>query len=179
MAGANTEHSTEIWLLVKADSHSGTESQKEIGGHREIDARRVTKILVSRPGHFRWCARAQLPSIVPKTGGEAMPRALLIVLFIITCIFVAMRCFAQDAATGAIRGTVLDPSGSRIAQASVVAVSAATGARYSAASDGEGHFVLDLLPPGYYTARAVAQGMSAQVTPTLHVEVGAAAEIVF
>jgi hypothetical protein len=86
---------------------------------------------------------------------------------------------AQDAATGAIRGAVFDPSGGRIAQASIVAVNSATGARYTATSDAEGRFSIDLLPPGEYTARAVAEKMSAQVTPTLHVEVGAAAEIEF
>jgi hypothetical protein len=86
---------------------------------------------------------------------------------------------AQDAATGAIHGTVLDPAGSRIAQASVVAVSAGTGTRYSITSDAEGRFSLDLLPPGDYSARAVAQGMSPQITPLLHVDVGAATEFEF
>jgi hypothetical protein len=103
-----------------------------------------------------------------------MPRALLII-----CILSSLSAYSQDAATGALRGTVLDPTGSRIAQASIVAVNAATGARYSATSDAEGRFSLDLLPPGDYTARAVAQGMSPQVTPTLHIEVGAAAELDF
>ncbi len=51
--------------------------------------------------------------------------------------------------------------------------------RYSAASDAEGRFALDLLPPGDYSARVVAQGMSPQVTPQLHVDVGGAAELEF
>lgn len=86
---------------------------------------------------------------------------------------------AQDAATGAIRGTVTDHSGGRIPQASIVVVNTATGARYSATSDGEGRFTIDLLPPGDYSARAVAQGMSPEVTPQLHVDVGGAAELEF
>jgi Carboxypeptidase regulatory-like domain/TonB dependent receptor len=86
---------------------------------------------------------------------------------------------AQDAATGAIHGTVADQTGSRIAQASIVAVNSATSARYSATSDAEGRFSFDMLPPGDYSARAVAQGMSPQVTPQLHVDVGAAAAIEF
>jgi len=86
---------------------------------------------------------------------------------------------AQDAATGAIRGTVLDPSGSRVAQASIAVVNSATGTRYSATSDSEGCFTIDLLPPGEYTARASAEKMSAQITPTLHVEVGTATAIEF
>ncbi len=98
---------------------------------------------------------------------------------LIICILYSLSAFAQDAATGAIHGTVLDPAGSRIAQASIVAVNSDTGARYSATSDAEGRFSLDLLPPGDYSARAVAQGMSPQVTPPLHVDIGAAAELEF
>ena len=86
---------------------------------------------------------------------------------------------AQDSATGAIRGTVLDSTGSRIPQASIVVVNTATGMRYAATSDAEGSFTLDLLPPGDYSARAVAQGMSPQVTPQLHVDVGGAAALEF
>jgi hypothetical protein len=85
---------------------------------------------------------------------------------------------AQDS-TGAIRGTVLDASGSRIAQASIVAVNMATGTRYIATSNAEGGFALDLLPPGDYSARVTATGMSPQVTPQLHVDVGGAAAIEF
>ena len=105
-----------------------------------------------------------------------MPRALL-AAFCVVC-FWSAAC-AQDAATGAIHGTVLDPAGGRVTQASIVAVNSATGVHYSATSDAEGRFSLDLLPPGDYSARAVAQGMSPQVTPTLHIEVGAAAELEF
>jgi len=86
---------------------------------------------------------------------------------------------AQDSVTGAIRGTVLDTSGSRIAQASIVVVNTATAARYTAVSDSEGRFALDLLPPGDYSARATAPAMSPQVTPQLHVDVGGTAELEF
>jgi hypothetical protein len=85
---------------------------------------------------------------------------------------------AQDAATGAIRGTVLDATGSRIPQASIVVVNTGTGTRHTATSDAEGTFTLEL-PPGDYSARVVAQGMSPQVTPQLHVDVGAAAVFEF
>ena len=105
-----------------------------------------------------------------------MPRAALLI-FVIFCRFVPLS--AQDAATGAIHGTVLDPSGAHIAQASIVGVNAATGASVSTITDAEGRFSLDLLPPGDYTVRAVADKMSAQVTPQLHVDLGAAAELEF
>jgi hypothetical protein len=86
---------------------------------------------------------------------------------------------AQDVATGAIHGTVVDLHDLRIPGASIVVVNTATGARYSTTSDAEGRFALDLLPPGDYSARVVAQDMSPQITPQLHVDVGAAAELQF
>jgi hypothetical protein len=112
-----------------------------------------------------------------------MPRTSLIVVLIVAYLvfflFLARLSFGQDAATGAIHGTVLDPTGSRIAKASIVAIDSANGVRYSTTSDSEGRFALDLLPPGDYSARAVAQGMSPQVSPPLHVDIGAAAELEF
>jgi hypothetical protein len=86
---------------------------------------------------------------------------------------------AQDSATGSIRGTVFDSSGARVPQASVTVVNSGTGAGYSLASDSEGHFVLELLPPGDYSARVEAQGMSPQETPQLHVDVGGTAELMY
>ncbi len=109
-----------------------------------------------------------------------MPRSLRIVLIFSLLLSPLLSPLpAQDAATGAIHGTVVDLHALRIPGASIAAVNTATGVRYSATSDAEGRFSLDLLPPGDYSARAVAQGMSPQVTPQLHVDVGAAAELEF
>jgi len=107
-----------------------------------------------------------------------------ILSFLAVLIFIIMlpfppRLWAQDSATGSLRGAVLDSTGSRIPQALIVVVNTATGTRYSATSDAEGRFALDLLPPGDYSARVTAQGMSPQITHQLHVDVGGAAELEF
>jgi hypothetical protein len=86
---------------------------------------------------------------------------------------------AQDGATGAIQGTVVDLRDLGISGASITVVNIATGVRYAATSDAEGRFSIDLLPPGDYSARVISQGMSPQITPQLHVDVGAAAELAF
>jgi len=86
---------------------------------------------------------------------------------------------AQDASTGAIRGTVVDTTGSVIPGASIALVNDSTSFRYSATSDSEGRFAFDLLPPGDYTARAISAGMSPQLTPKLHVDVGGTAMLRF
>ena len=100
-------------------------------------------------------------------------RSALITLFLLT-----LSASAQTASTGLFSGSVLAPHDLRIAGASVVAVNSATAARYSATTDGEGRFILQLAP-GDYTARAVAQGMSPQVTPPFHMDVGGATELDF
>lgn len=91
----------------------------------------------------------------------------------------ALPCSAQDVSTGAIRGTILDPAGSKIAKASVVLINSDTGARYERLSDSAGRVVFDLLPPGDYSARATAEHMSPQVSPSVHVTLGATTEIEF
>ena len=106
-----------------------------------------------------------------------MPRTSLCIL--IFSLLLSPLTRAQDAATGAIHGSVVDLHDLRIPGATIAVVSTATGARYSTMSDAEGRFSLDLLPPGDYSARVVAQGMSPQITPQLHVDVGAAAELEF
>jgi len=106
-----------------------------------------------------------------------MPRTSLCILIFSLSLSPLTR--SQDAATGAIHGSVVDLHDLRIPGATIAVVSTATGLRYAATSDAEGRFSLDLLPPGDYSARVVAQGMSPQITPQLHVDVGAAVELGF
>lgn len=101
-------------------------------------------------------------------------------LFLSATILISAACVVgQDSATGAIRGSVTDASGSRIAHAAVAIVNTATSARYIAISNQEGRFAIELLPAGDYSLRVEAEGMSPQVTPQLHLSVGGAAELDF
>jgi len=101
---------------------------------------------------------------------------LSLLAFLICC---TIPSPAQDSDTGSLRGTVSDSAGGRIPQALVVVVNNATGTRYTATSDAEGRFILDQLTPGDYSARVEAQGMSPQVTPQVHVDVGGSADLKF
>ena len=56
-------------------------------------------------------------------------QSVFIVIFII--VLITSLTFSQDASTGAIRGSVIDASGSRVAGASIAFVNAATGFRYA------------------------------------------------
>jgi len=101
------------------------------------------------------------------------------VLVLFAALVLTLSCIAQDVSTGAIHGTVFDPSNGRIPHASIVLVNNATGLRYERTCDGGGHFAFELLPPGGYSARASADGMSPQLSPDLRVSVGGITEIDF
>jgi hypothetical protein len=109
---------------------------------------------------------------------SALRLALLVLIFLALQLLSSSSVLAQDSADGALRGAVLDSSGSRIAQASIVIVNNAAGTRFTAMSNTQGEFALEL-PPGDYSARVEAQGMSPEVTPQMHVDVGAIVELEF
>src|SRR5271169_5757662 len=100
-------------------------------------------------------------------------------LFLASILLLAIPAFAQDASTGAIRGTVFDSSGRPIVDASIALVDSALGFRYFVTSDSAGQFVFEFLPPGEYAARAVAPDMSLQITPPLNVSAGATTRLDF
>jgi Carboxypeptidase regulatory-like domain len=104
---------------------------------------------------------------------------LTTVILFITVLLLPAALLAQDASTGVIRGTVLDPDGGLIQGATVAIVNAATGATYAATTDANGHFAMELLPAGDYSARAEVQSMSPQVTPPLHLDVGGTLQLQF
>ena len=87
--------------------------------------------------------------------------------------------YSQDASTGAIRGAVLDPDNRSVPAAIVAVVNNTTGMTRSALTDSDGRFAIELLPPGDYSARAEVKGLSPQVSPEVHVDVGGAIELQF
>jgi len=106
-------------------------------------------------------------------------RVVVLRVFLLQLILAAPGAWGQDASTGALRGVVLDAQGAVITNADVVAIRVDTGIRYHAGTDSAGRFAVDLLPPGEYSARAEAEGMSPQISPLVRVEVGAAAQLTF
>lgn len=124
-----------------------------------------------------WTIRARsLTRLKPGFGMTPLRRmgqlCLLVALVVVPAV-------GQDASTGAIRGTVTDSSGGLVEWASVVAVNSATGLRHSTATDSQGRFAFEMLPPGVYTARAEFRGMSPQMSPQVQVEVGGTVEVNF
>jgi hypothetical protein len=106
--------------------------------------------------------------------------ALLFLIFVfLRVVLGASLAWAQDASTGALRGIVVDAQGAAVTDADIVAICVETGVRYHTGTDSAGQFVVDLLPPGKYSARAEAEGMSPQVSPLIKVELGEAQRLTF
>src|SRR2546423_15552139 len=68
--------------------------------------------------------------------------------FLLTLILAGGVLWAQDASTGALRGTVLDAQGAAITRADIVAIRVDTGIRYHGAPESEGRVKPGLPPPG-------------------------------
>src|SRR5260221_537858 len=101
----------------------------------------------------------------------------------------ALSAFAQSD-RGTITGTVADPAGAVVANATIEARNVGTGAVHPVASSATGNYTLAELPAGNYELtvtvpgfkKSVRQGLTVQVAQTLRIdialEVGNAAESV-
>ncbi len=96
----------------------------------------------------------------------------LLALFI--CVSPAL---AQSASTGALAGTVTDPSGAVISGATVTATSLATGQTRTATTDANGLYKFSLLPPGNYSVNFSAKGFKTIEVPSTTVNVTETVEL--
>ena len=70
------------------------------------------------------------------------------------------RAEGADGATGAIEGTVTDPSGSVVARATVTAADTLTGVKTASITTKAGYYVIPLLKPGTYDLSVTASGFA-------------------
>jgi len=78
---------------------------------------------------------------------------------------------AQSATTGALTGTVTDPSGAVIAGAAVTATNNSTQQSRTVNTDANGSYKFSLLPPGNYTVKFSASGFQSVEVPSVTVNV--------
>src|SRR5690348_18154652 len=74
--------------------------------------------------------------------------------------------FAQTAGTGALTGTVTDPSGAVIPNVTVTAISVDTGQARTATTGTDGTYKISLLPPGNYRVTFEASGFKPVEIPS-------------
>src|SRR5262245_51304103 len=108
--------------------------------------------------------QAQLTSLFTCALGKRTATMMLLILIL------GIPVPAQNA-TGAVNGTIKDPSEAVIGNANVTATNKATNASRKVKSADDGVFAFDNLQPGQYEVKVEAQGFSTQVV-TLIVEVG-------
>ena len=97
--------------------------------------------------------------------------SLALSFFVSTLAFNSI-CSAQSLTTGDITGTVLDPSGAAVPNATVKLTNQETGATQTATTNSTGAYRFSLLNPGSYTVNASAQGFQAASQNTATVSVG-------
>src|SRR6516164_11836777 len=83
-------------------------------------------------------------------------------ILLLALVLPAGRAFSQGAQSGAISGSVTDPTGAVIGNATVTVVNDATqNVERTVTTTGDGLFSATLLPPGDYTVSVKASGFKA------------------
>lgn len=104
-----------------------------------------------------------------------MKKIQQILLLILVCVMAASG-FAQSAATAELRGTVKDPNGAVIQNATVMVRDEAKNVERTVVSNAAGEYHLLSIPPGSYTLTVTAKGFSKMVVKNVSLTVGQAAE---
>jgi carboxypeptidase family protein len=89
-----------------------------------------------------------------------------------------LLCVATGAAqtvTGAVTGTVTDPSGAVIPGATVVAINMATSVQTAAKTNGGGVYSIRFLPIGNYQVEVSAKGFNKVTLPQVKLDIGSVA----
>ena len=79
--------------------------------------------------------------------------------------------FSQTASTGAIKGTVTDPSGAVVPNVTVTATNNDTGATRTATTGADGSYIITLLPLGTYRLKFDVTGFKPEEVPSVTVNV--------
>jgi hypothetical protein len=97
-----------------------------------------------------------------------MSRALVMLLL---CLLLTTSLSAQTSSTGALSGTVTDPSGAVLPNTSVTLVSSGTGQIRTVTTTADGSYAFTLLSPGQYRVKFEASGFNPVDVPSLTVTV--------
>ena len=85
-------------------------------------------------------------------------RILVVTPILTAALLLSVRNAGAQQTTGAVRGTLLDSTGSVVPNANVTARNLTTGAQWENRSDALGNYSFPLLPPGSYAVTADAAG---------------------
>src|SRR5712671_2411353 len=104
---------------------------------------------------------------------NAYRRSLVSTIVIVTLLLaISLTASAQSSSTATINGTVTDPQGAVIPNATVTATNLATGVERSATTSASGFYRILSLQPGTYDLRVDAAGFSKAITKNILLQVG-------
>jgi hypothetical protein len=92
-------------------------------------------------------------------------------LFVFAILFLAPRLMAQSAGTGAISGTVTDPSGAVVPKVTVTLTSSETNQTRTTTTGADGVYRFTLIPPGTYRVRFSATGFRTAEVQAVNINV--------
>src|SRR5205807_1447637 len=101
-----------------------------------------------------------------------MKNTLILCLLLSSAFILCTNAYPQSAVTGAISGTVSDPTKAVVPNAMVVLVSSATSKEETATTETAGRFRFTNLQPGLYTLTIKAAGFSDYKEDQVLVQVG-------
>jgi Carboxypeptidase regulatory-like domain len=123
-------------------------------------------------GH--WAGSGQSPQSEAATGENQMKAIRITLLWLVPamlCVAGAPLLMAQTSSTGALSGTVTDPSGGVIVGATVTVTNLATGQMRTAATNSGGSYQFSLLPPGNYSVHFEAKGFKSTDVSSITINV--------
>src|SRR5438045_7851736 len=100
-----------------------------------------------------------------------MGRKICLSLFL--CMLLSSILAVAQETTGGIQGTVKDPQGAVVSNATITVSGPALIGKKTATTDSGGFYHIEQLPPGIYSVSAAAQGFSAETKQNLRIETGA------
>ena len=100
----------------------------------------------------------------------------LLILVLLTSWFPSVAS-AQIAGTGAVAGTISDPTGATVAGATVAVTSDATGQTLNTVSQSNGRYTMSLLPPGTYKISVTKPSFKETIANEIHIDVGGTAHL--
>src|SRR5690348_11655208 len=87
------------------------------------------------------------------------------------CVILTPALFGQTSGTGALNGTVTDPSGGVVPNVNVTVTNTATGVARSVKTGADGAYQIGLLQPGTYSVKFEASGFKTLTAPNVTVTV--------
>lgn len=101
-----------------------------------------------------------------------LTKLLFLQFAVIACLFQSVESLrAQSAGTGALTGTVTDPSGASLANATVTLTNNDTNQARTTTTNADGSYRFSLVPPGNYKVGFAANGFKTAEVPSINIQV--------